>query len=185
MPGSQSRNEKRLERYRELRALGFNAKDARKLRDQSGRHIESQISAERRRISRKPVQLRTSDESFKLRRLQDRSTAETQIRSQARMTSRRERWENFSRWSESRKFPVNYRRRISTINIRAGLPPDDGFGFRQFYYEYVERLSRDESSELAERNDSGVRWLINRSLVRNRINLRRLIHPPKSQSSAA
>lgn len=185
MPPDDVRSEKRLERYRELRALGFSAEDARRLRDRSGRNIQLEVASEQRRISRKPQRARTPEETFRLRRIQDRNVSATRIQQEARLNTRRERWMRFSEWSKAGVFPRQYISRIRQINIRAGRDAYDGYGFRQFYFEYVERLSREESIELADRADSGMRYLVNRPLVPGRINLRRDINPPKSRQGVA
>ena len=181
----EDRDNKRRERYLELRALGFSVQDARRYRDQSGKNIELRISKEQRRISRKPEQIRSSEESFKLSRIRQRRQSANFIARKARMSTRQERWQEFSDFSKSGAWPQEIRARIRAINTRAGLDSDDGYGFRRYYYEFVERLNTDESKELSERNDSGMRYLLNRSLVRGRSNLRRLLNPPKSQSRTA
>jgi hypothetical protein len=174
------RNLKRVERYRELRALGFDATQARRFRDWSGKRIQLTIAREQRRISRKPIQLRTADESFRLSRIQSRNRQQTQIQQQTRLSSRQERWEEFAEFSENRNWPSEFLRRIRQINERAGLSIDDGFGYRRFYYEYVERLDIQESLDLAERGDSEIRFLTNRPLVAGRPNLRALLRSPKA-----
>jgi hypothetical protein len=174
------RSLKRVERYRELRALGFDPIQARRFRDWSGKRIQLTIAREQRRISRKPIQLRTTDESFRLSRIQSRNRQQTQIQQQARLSSRQERWEQFADFSENRNWPPEFLRRIRQINERAGLSIDDGFGYRRFYYEYVERLDIQESLDLAERGDSEIRFLTNRPLVAGRPNLRALLRSPKA-----
>lgn len=180
----ESRSDKRKERYRELRALRFSPEVARRYRDKSGKEISLLITREQRRISRKPQYKRSADESFRLRRIQDRSKSANQVQQQARLDSRRERWEKFSEYSKSGLWPQNLRNRIREINRRAGLGPDDGYGFRRFYYEYVERLSLEESIQISERGDSEVRFLTNRPLVAGRPNLRVLLRSPQQRKSA-
>jgi hypothetical protein len=98
--------------------------------------------------------------------------------------SRRARWERFSKWSEAGVFPKSFRARIVQINRAAGLGVNAGFGYRQFYYEYVERLSREDSIQLADRADSGVRYLINKPLVPGRVNLRSQLSASKRKGAA-
>lgn len=180
----ESRSEKRKERYKELRALGFTVADARRYRDRSGDNIDRFIRVEQRRISRKPIALRSSRESFRLSRIRNyRSQPSKKSR---RFDSREARWRQFSKWSKNNKFPKWAQDRIVATNRRAGKDSIlDGFGYRQFYYEYVERLDDGEISDIVDRNDSGMRWRINMSLVIGRTNLRRLINPPKDQAKAS
>lgn len=181
----ESRSDKRKERYRELRALRFTPDQARRLRDRSGKEIQLAIARERRRISRKPIQLRTADEHFRLQRMQDRQATATEMQRRARLETRQERWEKFSSYSKSGIWPREFRKRVREINRRAGLGPDDGYGYRRFYFEYVERLSLEESIEISERGDSEARYLTNRPLVQGRSNLRRLLRPPTMQQKAS
>lgn len=180
----ESRSDKRKERYRELRALRFSPEQSRRLRDRSGKEIQLAIAREQRRISRKPVQLRTADESFRLKRIQDRQAAATEVQRRARLETRQERWEKFSEYSKSGIWPREFRKRIREINRRVGLGPDDGYGYRRFYYEYVERLSQEESIQISERGDSEVRYLTNRPLVVGRPNLRALLRSPQQAKAS-
>jgi hypothetical protein len=182
---SESRSDKRKERYREAKALGFSRTEATRLRDLSGKSLQREFSREARRISRKNIKDRSAAETFRLRRIQDRNASQDQIRLQSRLDSRRERWLKFSEWSKANKFPASQLKRIVNINTRNGLSPTDRFGYRMFYYLYVERLDDFDANQLADRGDSGMRYLLNQSLVPGRINLRRQINPPKSQSGAA
>jgi hypothetical protein len=128
--------------------------------------------------------MRSSQEAFRLTRIQNyRSQPEKKSR---RFDSREARWRQFSKWSKSRKYPKWVRDRVERYNRAAGKQSiEDGFGYRQFYYEYVERLSDDEVSDIVDRNDSGMRYVLNKSLVTGRANLRRLINPPKDQAKAS
>lgn len=180
----ESRSDKRKERYRELRALRFSPEQSRRLRDRSGKEIQLAIAREQRRISRKPVQLRTAEESFRLKRIQDRQATATEVQRRTRLETRQERWEKFSEYSKSGVWPREFRKRIREINRKVGLGPDDGYGYRRFYYEYVERLSQEESIQISERGDSGTRYLTNRPLVTGRTNLRRLLRPPQQAKAS-
>ena len=182
---AESRSEKRKERYNELKALGFSSVDARKYRDRSGDNIERKVSSEQRRISRKPKAMRTSSETFKLRRIRSRKVTQSNRQRSGRMDSREARWRKFSASSKINKFPKAARLRILKINRDAGLSPDDRYGYRRYYFEYVERLDPGDASDLSDRGDSGMRYLANWSLVPGRVNLRRLIRPPKSRASKA
>lgn len=182
----ESRSDKRKERYAEAIALGFSPAEARALRDRSGDNIQKAFTAERRRISRKPASERTAAESFRLTRIQQRDIRADQIRLQARLDARRARWQQFSEWSSKGVgFPPSALRRIRAYNKAAGLSRDDGFGFRRYYYEYVERLDPEEVSELADRADSGTRYLANKPLVPGRPNLRTQENPPAGKKSSA
>lgn len=180
-PGSQSRATKRYERYNEARALEFSVEDARRLRDLSGSKFQQVVSQEQRRISRKPERLRTPEESFRLKRIQDRNKFQTKVQQEQRVMSRIERWKRFQKFSKNNVWPKYIKKEIIRFNRRHGKDDDDSFGYRQYYYKYVERLDIDEASELADRNDSGMRWLMNKSLIRGRINIRHLINPPGQQ----
>lgn len=181
----ESRSDKRKERYRELRALRFSPEQSRRLRDRSGKEIQLAIAREQRRISRKPEKLRTADESFRLKRIQDRQTTATEVLRRARLETRQERWEKFSDYSNSGIWPGEFRKRIREINRRSGFGPDDRYGYRRFYFEYVERLSQEESIDISERGDSEARYLTNKPLVSGRQNLRRLLRPPTEQKEAS
>lgn len=181
----ESRSEKRKERYRELRALGFTPDRARQLRDHSGKNIQRSISTEQRRISRKPPSMRTSEESFRLRRIQDRNRSQNRIQSDGRILERQQRWENWSEWSKTNIWPRDMRRIARALNEQAGRPPDDGYGFRRLYYMYVERMPDERSEILAERNDSEMRFLTNKPLIRGRQNLRALLRSPADKRGEA
>lgn len=178
----ESRADKRKERYRELRNLGFSAPEARRLRDTSGDTIDSEITVKQRRISRKPQQLRSSEEQFTLDRIRNYRRGGFSRRS--RVDSRRARWERFSKWSEAGVFPKSFRARIVQINQSNGLLANDGFGYRQFYYEYVERLSREDASQFSDRADSGVKFIKQESLVPGRVNLRSMLRADKRKGAA-
>ena len=183
----ESRDQKRIERYRELRALGYDSKTARRLRDASGKNIELFIGRDQRRISRKPIQTRTSSEAFRLRRIQNRYRTQTELQRKARLSTREERWQEFAEYSKSGIWPAEFRRRIREINRRAGFIKDannNKYGFRRFYYEYVERLSREESIELSELGDSEAKFIKNEPLVRDRQNLRALFAAERKRKSA-
>lgn len=178
----ETRSAKRKERYRELRTLGFSATEARRLRDTSGDTINTEVTSAQRRISRKPQQLRTSEEVFRLERI--RNYKRSKFTRRIRVDSRQARWERFSKWSKAGVFPKELRARIVRINQAAGLGANDGFGYRQFYYEYVERLSREDATQFADRADSGIRYLVNKPLVPGRTNIRTKLRASESKGVA-
>lgn len=142
-----------------LRELGFSHTDARRLRDQSQTNIEVVIVRERRRISRKSVSQRTPKETARLNRLRDTSTPPEVEKRTRRLKTRGNRWQDFSDWSSRHKggFPEWALQEIRRFNEQAGLPTIDGFGYRQFFFWYVERLPIMEAAEFADRDDSGIR----------------------------
>lgn len=182
---SESRSDKRKERYRELRALRFSPEVARRYRDKSGRQISLLIAREQRRISRKPQYKRSADESFRLRRIQDRQRFESPSQLQSRLDARRERWEKFSDYSKSGLWPADLRAMARELNERAGKVEGDSYGYRRVYYFFVERLPDERAEIFAQRNDSNARYLRNEPLVSGRPNLKALLRSPKSERKSA
>ncbi len=160
----ESRSERRKARYKYLTGLGFSTEDARRLRDQSGRNIESNVKRERRRISRKPRARRSTDEQDRLDSIQVSSTATLLETRERRFMSRGERYDSFSSWSKI-GFPPWAINRISDYNKSRRLSRDDSFGYRRFYFWYVERVADFENEFFADRGDSGIRNLRGISLT--------------------
>lgn len=178
----ESRSDKRKERYMEAKALGFSVEQARRLRDRSGNEIRLAYAREARRISRKPIQMRTSEESFRLNRIRERQITATKTGIDARIDSRKSRWKKFSEYSKNGAWPKRLRTIARQYNNEAGKEsPDDSYGYRRLYYHFVERLPEERSEILAERNDSNARYLTNKPLVSGRENLRRLFETPKAK----
>lgn len=65
----------------------------------------------------------------------------------------------------------------------AGLNPFDSFGYRMYYYMYVERMPEFTAQEFAERGGSDIRYLTGGPNVPGRINLRHRENPPKEMAS--
>lgn len=154
----ESRSERRQARYKYLRSLGFSSDDARRLRDKSGRNIEGEVKTERRRISRKSRTRRTQQEQERLDAIQLSSTPTLLEARERRIMSKADRWDNYSAWSKI-GFPPWALTRIEDYNRSRGLPRDDAFGYRRFYYWYVERIADFENEFFADRGDSGIRNL--------------------------
>lgn len=154
----EDRNARRMSRYMYLRSLGFSSKDARRLRDQSGPHIESAIRNERRRISRKKISNRTPQEKERLRKTQEYQGKISTGDRRRRYESRTNRYQDFSHWSSKHVgFPGWALQRIRQYNRERGLNRYDPYGYRRFYYWYVERISDFENEFYADRGDSGIR----------------------------
>lgn len=159
------RSSRRKERYMILRGLGFSSEDARRLRDQSGENIQLEIRNERRRISRKSISRRSETEAQKLESIREEFRQTSPVARGRRLESRRERYNNFSAWSSTQNFPPAAIARIRQFNSDAGLSRDDGYGYRRYYFVYVERLPANESAEFADRADSGIRHMRHISLT--------------------
>jgi hypothetical protein len=153
------RSARRKARYKYLVDLGFSAKEARRLRDQSGLRIESRVDRERRRISKKPIDKRTETENIRLAAIRSDDAPNIDQR-QRRFMSRSERHQNFKDWSGT-EFPQWAKDRIIAYNKSAGLPPIHSFGYRRFFFHYVERIADFENRAFADRGDSELRNQLN------------------------
>lgn len=156
------RSELRKARYKYLTDLGFSSVVARRYRDHSSFNIEGLTKSERRRISRKAVERRSPAESERLERIRQEQETVTFETRQRRYAPKRERLEDFSRWSNKfTGFPDWALERIHAYNSAAGKSRDDSFGYRRFYYWYVERIGDFENEFYADRGDSGIRYQFN------------------------
>lgn len=151
----QTRSDLRKERYNHLRGLGFSPADARKFRDQSSAHIVEYVDEETERITVKKSNVRTVREKDILQNVRrQRRTAKTAPVISPRLKPISERADDFSGWTRD-GFPVEATRFIEEENRRTGRSPVDGYGFRRFYWAYVENIPVDEIGDLADRGDSG------------------------------
>lgn len=130
----------RKARYDQLRALGYSSKDATKFRDRSADSIDTEIASRQKRITRKPVAKRTTQETFQYERIREyrRERREQPTVSREPIESANARYENFSKWSSKRNgFPRRIQRYIADLNIAAGYDPLDSYGYRVFFHQYV------------------------------------------------
>lgn len=150
----ESASEKRTERYKELRRLGFDSRTANKLKDQSGPNIERAITARFRNLKRRK---RLSDKEREyLNELESRQSAKAANPSSAieRTYSERDRQAQFEEWTAEKSFPPAIQRIIRELNAEKGKPESDGYGYRQFYYSFVKRRPATAAAKLADRDDS-------------------------------
>lgn len=152
---TQSRSDLRKERYRHLRSLGFSSAHARKFRDQSHTHITEFVDDERERIVTKKSNVRTPQEKVILREIRSSRRRTNQVEVAPRLKPISERAEDFSRWTADGNFPSYAEKFIAEQNAQKGLSPVDSYGYRRFYWAYVENIPVDEIGELADRGDSG------------------------------
>ena len=144
--------DKRKERYRELRRLGFDSRTANRLKDQSGPNIERAIQARYRNLQNRE-NLSTQDAAY-FERLERRQVEDVQHTIEITY-SESDRQSQFEEWSQRDVgFPDEINQAIREINRQAGLPFNDGYGYRRFYYEFVKREPPNIASRLADRDDS-------------------------------
>lgn len=152
-----------MQRYQTARELGFSSQQASRMRDLSRETFENVIASERRRISRKSRSARTSQEISRVEAIRAYEGSDELTRSR-RLDAGGTRYENFRRWSSKFEgFPYfafegdDIFPGIEEFNLDSGRTRDDGFGYRAFYYYYVERIMDIGVIErLADRGDSGV-----------------------------
>lgn len=137
----------RKARYDQLRALGYSSKEATRFRDRSADSIDAEVASRQKRIAKKPVAKRTSQESFQLTRIREyrRERREQPTVSREPIESRESRQEQFSSWTGRRNFPPRIVRYIAEINHAAGLDPLESYGFRVFYWQYVNGYTEREA----------------------------------------
>lgn len=153
----ESRADRRKARYDYLISLGFSATEARKMRDHSGRHIERNVKQERKRIKRKKPTNRLPIEKFRLRAIENSQSKTTLEARERRFMSAGDRRSNFSLWSGNTGFPPWALKRIAAYNKAKRKSKFNSFGYRRFYYWYVERFADFENEFYADRGDSSIR----------------------------
>ncbi len=156
------RDELRKERYRHLREMGFSPVEARRRRDTSGENIETFVEKERVRIRDIRADTRTERDrnifqSIRKVRRRNQITV-NKVDSAPRLKSQSARLVDFKNWSEAADFPDWAETYIKKQNRDRGLNRFDGYGYRRFYYRYVDGDSEDFIDEegLADRDNSGV-----------------------------
>lgn len=155
---TQSRGERRAARYKHLRILGFSAEHARRYRDQSSDHIIEFVDDSREEIVAIPAKNRSESQRNILKQVRKSRRRENQIVTQPRLKTIGERSSDFSRWSEfGNVFPGWALKYIEQQNADKGLSPADSYGYRRFYWSYVEGRSQDELGDVADRGDSEIR----------------------------
>ncbi len=151
---SHTRSDLRKERYRHMRSLGFSAIEARKYRDNKQSNIIKFVSSEHTRITKIPAKKRVENERKILSNIRRTRRQPVTVDNAPRLKPQRERLEDFSRWTGDRNFPdwaISY---IAEQNQRAGLSPLNSYGFRRFYYRYVQNRPEATAAILADRDDS-------------------------------
>ena len=146
----------RKERYNALRKLGFSPVEARRRRDQSATNITTFIEVERVKIVAKKSNVRTDQEKATLRAIRNSRRRERKIDEAPRLKPASERADDFSRWTSDGNFPFWAKEFIAEQNAQKGLSPVDSYGFRRFYWRYVENIPLEEMGDLADRGDSAI-----------------------------
>ncbi len=142
---------RRKSRYSELRALGYSAKDARRLRD---------VGDERRIIVKEQTVARIEKISARRRTPQERQlrrniTREQRVSVPTARLSRSARLNRFRRWSRDQQFPSDIQEWIERQNQTSGRDINSDWGYRLFYHRFVDGLSPVEAVILTtERRDT-------------------------------
>lgn len=155
-----TRREIRQQRYNYFRSLGYEAREARRLRDQGSARTDARILSDVERLQSRPQLSREESERLERLRSARRERTPTPIPEESRdvespreTQSRRRR--NFQRWSQRNVgFPTDVLRRVQSINTSAGLDIHSSYGYRVFYHRYVNGESPVEAQLRAERRDT-------------------------------
>jgi hypothetical protein len=143
-------NNIRRERYRLARELGYTSNQASKVRSFSSNNLQSDFQNKKLDIQAKPTRQRTQQERQQLRSItnyQQRTNREPQIL--AEIDSGFVREQNWSEWSSKIvNFPPSILRYIRRLNTDSGRLRNDHYGFRLFYYMYVENNNENEAEEV-------------------------------------
>lgn len=149
-----ARKQLRKERYRHMIDLGFSTTDARRFRDRSGVNIETHVESERERIVDIRTEKRSQSDKDKLRDIRAHNRQKPAVESAGRNKTRADRWQEFSNWTKNRNFPGWAMDYIGEMNRDKELDPLDSWGFRRFYYRYVQNRAETSAAKLADRDDS-------------------------------
>lgn len=155
MAESQSaRSQRRKERYNQLIQLGFSAKEARQYRDKSGLNIDAYVLSRQRQLREVEIDQLTPQQELQLERI-ERIRDRNILTFQQRTFSKSERALQFSTWSNRNiGFPAPHIAAIVEFNEAAGEPPDSPFGYKMFFYQYVDGLEWDEAEREIDERDS-------------------------------
>ena len=153
---TETRSERRKERYRHLILLGFSAKNARKFRDQSADHIRGFEDSERTRITEVRASKRSDEEKKIIREIRQSRRIENRVETGPRLKPKSERQDEFSQWTADRNFPSWADQFIAEQNEERGLDPLDSYGFRRFWHHYVDGIPVEDIGDLADRGDSNI-----------------------------
>lgn len=151
---TRSRSDLRKERYKYMRSLGFSAVHARKYRDNKTENITKFVNSERVRITEIRSSQRSKSERTIIASIRRERRQVATVETAPRLKPRRERLEDFKRWTGDRNFPdwaISY---IAEHNQLAGFSPLNSYGFRRFYYRYVQNRPETTAALLADRDDS-------------------------------
>lgn len=149
-----SRSELRKERYRYLRSLGFSSADARKYRDQSVEHLQEYVDTTAERITETPSRKRTQQERTIIKQVRAERRKKPTVQTATRLKSRADRYDEFVAWTQDKNFPNWAMEYVAAANRNAGFGPVNSYGFRRFYYRYVENRPESTAATLADRDDS-------------------------------
>lgn len=143
------RANRRKEQYRIAReTYGYSSKEASRLRDLSFKAFHSEIIKTEQRIKKKSPKRRTDFEVIQLQRIQQ---AKQLAPTPRRRDTRAARQAQFNLWSGQRDFPYVAQEFITKQNRLAGKADRDSFGYRIYYWHYVNELDVSEAVIAAER----------------------------------
>ncbi len=126
--------DKRRERIRVLRSLGFTHQQAFRWNNAKGKNVQAVISQAKRDLESVPKAERTPAQTDRLK-----SFRGVPLRNNPRILSREEKRDQWSEWSgKSGMFPARGANRVRELNENAGKDEFDSFGFQAYYFEYVE-----------------------------------------------
>lgn len=149
-----NRSDLRKERYRYLRSLGFSSADARKYRDQSFENLQTYVDTTVEQVEQTPSRKRTEREREIVKNVRKERAKKRTVESSTRMLTRTDRYENFVAWTVAKDFPNWAMQYIAAVNRQAGFGPVNSYGFRRFFYRYVENRPEATAATLADRDDS-------------------------------
>jgi len=149
MARSEEQKELRRVKYKDILARGFSTKDARALRDKSSTNIVKATNVRHTQIRRTSRENRTPQQSAQLTAIRiHRATEQADPSRIGDIQSTGTREDQWSRWSSpSNDFPASIKNQIIAINRDSGKLPFDSFGYRMFYFMYVEGLDATDAME--------------------------------------
>lgn len=125
----------RSEKYEIAKAAGFTAKQARVRRSWGEKRFNRSIASKRVYEEKK--------------RIAEKENIPHHGYIFGESLQRLSRYEEFGRWAGARRYPEWAMEKIIEYNRRAGLGDFDKFGYRAFFFEYVDREDEDGAYELA------------------------------------
>ncbi len=148
MARSERQNQKRTERRKLLRDLGFSPKAAARIRDLSSSRIEAAIKVQKENVESVPRKERSDSDKQILRKF--RSVPLTNNPRVLTFEQKRDQWSEWS--SKSGNFPADIRSKVLAFNDSVGENENHSFGYQAAYFEYVEERDDVDDGDFYERN---------------------------------